>query len=122
MNFHEMARRTRVSFTAEATMPAELKGLTSALIQRFVGPMCFPSIANGTVIHPPSTANHTTPNSPTTIFWSAKTARMRRKKRNDVEGTATAKQTPNAISRVWQFPTAPTEREVNFYVGICIYK
>lgn len=43
---------------------------------------------------------------------------MRRKKRNDVDGTATAKHRPRAISRVWQFPIAPTSGRENVSIGL----
>lgn len=88
--------RTKVSFAAETMIPVELKGFTAVLTQREVGPICPPSMANGTVMQPPSTASQMTPNTPMIAFWSAKTARIRRKKRNDVEGTAAAKHQPSA--------------------------
>ena len=85
-----------MSFAAETMIPVELNGFTAVLTQKLVGPICPPCIENGTVMHPPSTASQMSPNAPIINLCSANTARMRKKKRKDVEGTAAAKHQPRA--------------------------
>ena len=80
-----MAKKISESLMIVIITDAAENGLTAVLMQAFVGPMCAPAMAKGTVKKPAKTANHRTKKKATMIFSLWNTALTRRKKRNAVD-------------------------------------
>ena len=86
----EIAINTSVSLIPEAMGAAETKSAINVSRHVLVVPICVASTPNGIAKDEPRVATHRRANKYTTSFESLKTARMRKKKRRQLRGTAKA--------------------------------
>ena len=93
-----MARKTRVSLIRGMMVAVVTKGLTVPSMQYLVGPIFTPSTPTMTVTHAATTASHKPAKKVTIHGFLSNTARVRKKKRRDVDVTERKKRTPKLFS------------------------
>ena len=102
-----MAKKTRVSFIRGMMVATDTKGSIPGLIQ--IGEFDAGSTCIGTKIstinatYPPRTANHKPAKNATTLGYALNTARVRKKKRRDVNTTAVQQKVTTSLSSMMHF-------------------
>ena len=95
---HVMAKKTRVSLTRGMMAAVVTKGFTDPWTQYLVDPMFAPVTPTMTVKHAATTASHKIAKNATIHGSLSNTARVRKKKRRDVDVTERKKRMPKLWS------------------------
>jgi hypothetical protein len=109
-----MAKKTKVSLMRGMMAAVVTKGFTDPSIQYLVDPMFTPLTPMMTVKHAPTTASHKIAKNATIHGFLSNTARVRKKKRRDVDVTAKKKRMPTLLSSWEHLLTGATEGESEY--------